>query len=54
MAMMSVNLAVMSSVGLDLTTGEILAAAAETAELIMPGFSVAFSTFATVHSGTDA
>jgi AcrR family transcriptional regulator len=54
MAMMSVNLAVMSSVGLDLTTGEILAAAAETAELIMPGFSVAFSAFATVHSGTDA
>jgi AcrR family transcriptional regulator len=54
MAMMSVNLAVMASVGLELTTGEILAAAAETAELIMPGFSVAFSAFATVHSGTEA
>jgi AcrR family transcriptional regulator len=41
MAMMSVNFAAMSSVGLDLTNAEILAAAAETADLILPGFSAA-------------
>jgi AcrR family transcriptional regulator len=41
MAMMSVNLAAMSSVGLDLTNAEILSAAAETADLILPGFSAA-------------
>jgi AcrR family transcriptional regulator len=38
MALMSVNLAVMGSYGLDLTDDEILAAAAETANLIAPGF----------------
>lgn len=40
MAMMSVNLAVMGSHGLDLTDDEILAAAAEAASLISPGFPV--------------
>jgi AcrR family transcriptional regulator len=38
MAMMSVNLAVMASQGLDLTDEEILTAARETADLIVPGF----------------
>jgi AcrR family transcriptional regulator len=50
MAMMSVNLAAMSSVGLDLTNAEILAAAAETADLILPGFSAAVTGRASVRS----
>jgi AcrR family transcriptional regulator len=40
MAMLSVNLVVMSSPGLDLTDEEILTTAAETATLISPHFSV--------------
>jgi hypothetical protein len=39
MAMMTVNLAVMGSQGLDLTDAEIIAAATETASMIAPGFS---------------
>jgi AcrR family transcriptional regulator len=44
MAMMSVNLAVMSSHDLDLSDSEILAAATETANLISPGFLAAVPT----------
>jgi AcrR family transcriptional regulator len=39
MAMMSVNLAVMGSYGLDLSDEEIIATATETAALIAPGFA---------------
>jgi AcrR family transcriptional regulator len=54
MAMMSVNLAVMGSYGLDLTDDEILAAATETASLIAPGFPVVAPACETVPSGRPA
>ncbi|HEY0690177.1 MAG TPA: helix-turn-helix domain-containing protein [Kribbella sp.] len=44
MAMMTVNLAVMGAQGLELTDAEIIAAAAETASLIAPGFSHVITT----------